>query len=294
MEIKFLTAGGLKTCYAEFGDKTKPTIIALSGLGGSKLAFIELAMQLREDYHFIGVDLPGHSLTASYKTMTDYSVENLTAWLEDFVAKLNKDNFFLLGHSFGAWLALHYASRYPHRVQKIMLIDGAYHNTRKMKEYFATVDKTDLNFPVSLSLDEEILEAINYHDNFVFESMEEYLASEKEASSRHSELIKISDVDRVKQVDGKIKLAVDKNVSIAVFINMDKYPADEIYDELKMPILLLVAGLPADKHFQNLKEIFIADFEKRTNGTAKTILASHHIYIDDPLRVEQEIREFMQ
>ena len=42
------------------GDKSNPQIICFHGLGSTKLSFIEMAEFLKDKYHVVSFDLPGH------------------------------------------------------------------------------------------------------------------------------------------------------------------------------------------------------------------------------------------
>lgn len=51
------------------------------------------------------------------------TVADLTAWLDGVLDGLGADRTALGGHSYGAWIALHYALHAPHRVRKLVLVD---------------------------------------------------------------------------------------------------------------------------------------------------------------------------
>jgi len=51
--------------------------------------------------------------------------DTLSADLEELRAELGFEKWMVLGHSFGSYVALDYAHRYPDRVGKLILVDGA-------------------------------------------------------------------------------------------------------------------------------------------------------------------------
>jgi proline iminopeptidase len=55
----------------------------------------------------------------------DYSMDTLVADVEALRAALNVPQLSIMGHSFGATIALEYAARHPEHVQKLIIVDGA-------------------------------------------------------------------------------------------------------------------------------------------------------------------------
>jgi pimeloyl-ACP methyl ester carboxylesterase len=56
---------------------------------------------------------------------TRYSIENLLVELRGVVTLHGHPPFTLIGHSWGAWLSILFASRYPHQVRKLILVAAA-------------------------------------------------------------------------------------------------------------------------------------------------------------------------
>ena len=57
--------------------------------------------------------------------LAEAGFETLSADLEELREELGFERWTVLGHSFGAYVALDYAQRYPDRVQKLVLVGGA-------------------------------------------------------------------------------------------------------------------------------------------------------------------------
>lgn len=57
--------------------------------------------------------------------LADATIATLSEDLEELRAQLGHERWTVLGHSFGSYVALDYANRYPERVEKLVLLDGA-------------------------------------------------------------------------------------------------------------------------------------------------------------------------
>ena len=81
---------------------------------------------LRDEYHLLSIDLPGHGMTPAFKNDEDYAIPNLTQWVLYVVELFGKDSFYLMAHSWCGCIALHFSALYPEKIRKILLLDGAY------------------------------------------------------------------------------------------------------------------------------------------------------------------------
>lgn len=99
-------------------------ILLLHGAFSSLHTFNSWAKELQKKYRVIRLDLMGFGLTGPNDS-NNYSIENHIRVLKTFVNILNIKEFHIVGSSFGGWLAWEFASRYPQRIKKIVLIDAA-------------------------------------------------------------------------------------------------------------------------------------------------------------------------
>ncbi|MED4207489.1 alpha/beta fold hydrolase [Neobacillus mesonae] len=112
-------------CY-EWGKNNKPILVCLHGLGNSGASFLEFAEYLEDHYHILSFDNPGHGRTSPFVNEDDYLFSNLAHWYDNIFKQVLKEPFYLLGHSWGADIALHYAKRYPEKIKGVILLDGGY------------------------------------------------------------------------------------------------------------------------------------------------------------------------
>lgn len=107
------------------GPRHAPPLLLLPGGGGATSAsWYAQAAELAEERCVYAVDLIG----AAGRSGTDggpgpRTVTDLVSWLDAVLAGLGVERADLGGHSYGAWIALHYALRAPDRVRRLFLLD---------------------------------------------------------------------------------------------------------------------------------------------------------------------------
>lgn len=108
--------------YLEAGQGS-PTLLMLHGFMGSALNWKPLMDQLSHHYHCVGLDLLGFG--ESSKPQIRYDVAHEVGFLRRVVEMLNLEPCYLVGHSFGAWVAAAYALKYPQALRGLILVGPA-------------------------------------------------------------------------------------------------------------------------------------------------------------------------
>lgn len=294
MKENFLDINGTKTRIYEWGSKERPTIICIHGLGGTSLSFLEVANLIKEKYHIFSVDLPGHGKTTEFKTDKEYEIPNLLKWLCNVIELIEKDDFYLMAHSWGGCIALHYAVNFPKKVKKILLLDGGYHVKSFEYEYFSKVDKSKLGFKPSCTLDEEIQSYESDFDGYVFSNWESFLECEKNNYLRWSDLLEVAAKDLMKKEEsGEIRFAARGRTARGAIKSMYKYPTDELFDKIDVPILLLQATLPDG--WREIRELQVKKFKEKTNSIVRVLEGTTHlIHWDNPELIAKYTMEWMR
>lgn len=111
--------------YSEGGDASKPTILLIHGLSGTRDNWNRVAHYLTPYYHVIIPDLPFHGDTKVPKDF-DSSVPNLTEKLKRFTEALGiSDSIHVAGHSLGGAIAYLYSAQYSHKIDSLLLMNAA-------------------------------------------------------------------------------------------------------------------------------------------------------------------------
>ena len=109
------------TIHYNDNHHTGRCVVLLHGWGQNGSMMEPIAQNFDKDFRVVNIDLPGFG--ASDAPLKPWGVYEYTDFLKDFFVALNIENPILIAHSFGARLAIIYASRYP--TQKLVLTGAA-------------------------------------------------------------------------------------------------------------------------------------------------------------------------
>jgi pimeloyl-ACP methyl ester carboxylesterase len=114
---------GLKVRVVERGTPDAPPVVFVHGWGCSVYVF-RFNMPALADAGFrpIAVDLKGHGLSDKPVGPGEYTIDSLVEHLRDIIDALALERPALVGHSLGASLIYHFASRYPQRARCLGLL----------------------------------------------------------------------------------------------------------------------------------------------------------------------------
>lgn len=100
-----------------------PTLLLLHGFLGTGACWLPLMEQLRSHYRCISLDLLGFG--NSGKPAIRYDIATEVAFVRQVVEALHLGPCYILGHSFGGWVAAAYALQYPGTVNGLVLAAAA-------------------------------------------------------------------------------------------------------------------------------------------------------------------------
>jgi pimeloyl-ACP methyl ester carboxylesterase len=112
---------GQKINYIDAGSG--PNLILLHGLGDDLNVWEQTVPALAPKYRVWALDQIGFGV--SDKPFINYRVSVLVEFLHAFCKKLGVEKATLVGNSLGGWVAAAFASAYPDRVEKLVLVGAA-------------------------------------------------------------------------------------------------------------------------------------------------------------------------
>jgi pimeloyl-ACP methyl ester carboxylesterase len=112
---------GVDIQLAEWPGDGAP-ILCIHGLTANCRSFDAVASGISPPHRLLAVDLRGRGL--SDKPDSGYSWQHHCRDLAEVAANTGLKNFYLLGHSLGAYIALAYAAQHPDQVEGLVLVDG--------------------------------------------------------------------------------------------------------------------------------------------------------------------------
>lgn len=254
--------------YQEFGDKRKPTIVCLHGLAGNGFySFGELVPYLRENFHLIILDSPGHGKTSAFFTEDDYLFSNLATWIYRAVEELVQGPFIILGHSWGADVALHFTRFYQEKVLGLILLDGGFtfpQNQPEMTFDYAYSGWNDYMDQAVFENEDEIYQEYRTYTNRWDSRKEHYVAS---LFNRRQ--------------DGKFELAASKFTVLAIIEAFFKEPFADAYPFINVPTLLVYAVYPENLNAARTKGIHQLQ-DNIEDITITAVDSAHMLQWDEP------------
>lgn len=125
MERRDLTIqhDGLDFHVTEWGAMNASPIIMLHGIRGFGETFFSVAQALQPEYRVIAIDQRGRG-QSDWDPNRNYYTDTYVSDLAAIASKLGLEQFDLLGHSMGGINAIVFASKFPHRVKKLIIEDA--------------------------------------------------------------------------------------------------------------------------------------------------------------------------
>ena len=115
----WLDAGGLQTRHLSSGDKTKPPLLLLHGVGGHAEAYVRNLRAHGEHFWTWAIDLIGHGWSA--KPAADREVRHYVDHVLRFLDAIGVARAAVSGESLGGWVAARLAIDHPDRVERLVL-----------------------------------------------------------------------------------------------------------------------------------------------------------------------------
>jgi pimeloyl-ACP methyl ester carboxylesterase len=120
IQSKRVCIDGLDIHYLT-GGKGEPLIIVHGGSSGAS-AWVKNLEVLARKYTIYMPDMPGFGSSQTYEG--DYSIPKMVEFIDNFAQCLELPNFFLMGHSLGGGISLHYVMKYPEKIRKLVLVSS--------------------------------------------------------------------------------------------------------------------------------------------------------------------------
>ncbi|HET7577738.1 MAG TPA: alpha/beta hydrolase [Bacillales bacterium] len=261
----------------EWGHRENPTIVCLHGMGSTGLSFGELANLLLPDFHVVAFDLPGHGSSEPLSEELDYRPGRLAERIAAAIEKLGKSKVYLMGHSWGAHLALFYAKDYPVQIEGVILLDGG---------YFQLEDRGN-------ALKKELENVEAFYETVRFPSWEAFIESEKSELPRWSDELEAASRAQVIEKDGEIRLKVTPFTCKAVLKGIYAEPIGSVFSQIHTPVLLLRSTLPSemeDSRQEAAHKLHTEIPDAEVHPIADT---THDIYRDAPAETAKIIKNWV-
>jgi len=268
----------MKQSIYQWGNAQNSTLIFLHGLGSTGLAFGELAKYLPE-YHIVSFDLPGHGYAKALEEENAYCPSNLIVEIENIINRqLGSKSHYLVGHSLGADLALHYAAKYPKQIKGMILLDGGYLSSQDL----------------GMTLENELQNIEMFCNEVRFPSWDVFFESEKDELSRWSEELEEASRAQVKEQDGEIRLTISTFTAQSMIKGIYIEPVTNIVEQVHCPTLLIRATKPVELESTRRKSIQTLQARMKNVDIEPIEDAGHDIFREAPKDVAEKIRAWLE
>ena len=119
---KTVSVNGLTLHYLDWGNETATPLLLVHGLRGHAHSWDDVSLALCRDFHVLSLDQRGRG-DSDWAKDGDYSTEAYVADLDGFCQALGLDSFVLCGHSMGGRNSMSFASQFPQKLQKLIIVD---------------------------------------------------------------------------------------------------------------------------------------------------------------------------
>ncbi len=118
-----LLAGDLPL-WSDSQGKGEPTIVLLHGAGADRSLWDLVLPALSKNHRVVRVELPGHGASPM---IPDITVKEVARVVDAALQREHVEHALLVGHSYGAWVALEEAAARPKRAAAVAVLDmGSY------------------------------------------------------------------------------------------------------------------------------------------------------------------------
>ncbi len=121
---QFVNTSYGKTFILTAGQESNPPVVLLHGSCSNSVFWFPEIMALSGNYRVYAVDIIGEAGN-SEEYRPDLNSDAFANWMKDVLDALGIEKTILIGNSLGGWMALKFATTYPERVLKLILIASA-------------------------------------------------------------------------------------------------------------------------------------------------------------------------
>lgn len=238
-------------------------------------------MQLIDDAEIIALDLPGHGHSDHQQSI--YSLAAQAHTVLAVADKLNWQTFTLLGHSLGGCIAPFATAAAKDRVEKLILIEAAGPRSEPPE-----------SLPARLAQFHEDMSKPNKYQSRIFDSVDQAVESRLRANKMTPDSARLIIERQLKQVDvdGNLKWQwrFDSKLRVTSPSYFTEAQVQAVLAAIECQTLCILAddGYLADRaeteeRLKNIKNLQI-----------KTLKGNHHLHLDTPQPVADQINQFLR
>lgn len=261
---------GAKVSYWEKNHRRKSTIVFLHGFPGSHKGLVAMATQFSK-HRLLIPDFP--ACGGSEPLRNGHSLSRYATWLGNFLTALSIDRATIVGHSFGARVALRFSMDHPKRVECLVLIAPV----MTVDSFIGRLATTYYKF--SDMLPDYLQNA--WSNNTLYRNIGNAIIYKSSSAKRQKYFLGI-DAKDAKDIAG--------HDEVRVFNDFYRHPSIRMNKKFHVKTLLIVG----DKDEIATPGSVEALFKRLTNAEMKVIKrAGHHITLERPGALGTIMRQWL-
>lgn len=259
----------------------KPPVLCLHGLASNARWWDLVGLRLAPDHEVVAPDLRGHG--RSDRPEAGYGFEEVTVDLQALLDALELPPAVVVGHSWGASVALALAAAEPVRVVGCVLVDGGVGDLRRVfGETWALAEAamTPPEFPAATAADLPRLLA----------------RSPLAEGSDPATAAAILQGNLEEDSDGRLRARLDRRRHLLIARSLFELNGPALLGATGQPILMLPARDPSRPPWQADKAEAVASASALLGprGRVRWIDGAHDLPLQRPVQVAEAIREFVE
>jgi pimeloyl-ACP methyl ester carboxylesterase len=265
---QFVEAGGLRLHYLDYGTAGRPPILCIHGGAAHAHWFDFFAPGFATDFHVRALDLRGHG-DSQWMNPPAYTYEVYVSDLAQVVAKLDLQNFILLGHSMGGLVSLLYAATHPGHARALIIVDST---LRMPEDRVAALREVGSRPGSSYTTRDEFLQRYRLRPA---------------GTTAAPEIIRhLAERGGRQLADGSWRHKFDRNV----YAQRNSFDGIPYWSQISIPSLL-VKGSRSNR----VREELFAEAKARCPHLqlAEVPHSDHHVFLDNPPGFERVVKAFL-
>lgn len=268
-----------------YGSSKGKSVLMVHGRLDNAGSFTRLMKYLPIDnYYYVCIDLPGHGRSSPFPSWQMINILNYAYVLHFILEALQWKTCIYIGHSMGVQLAILFTTLQPHRIKKIIAIDG-------FVPEFIKEDGFITNFKEMFELS---IKSITNSIELPFYTKEKvlYTLQHMRYAYLNSDAANALFERGVIEVNGKYRYTTDIRLKIQCFSLMSLNQVLEIAREISIPICLI---LPTNGWLNNDYDMYkiIQSMNPKNRFEVNYVDGNHDCHNNNPERVAPIIYKFL-
>lgn len=256
------------------GPENAPKMVFLHGVMGSGANWRKIIPAFQKDFRILTYDQRGHGW--SFKPSSGYSPEDYAEDLRRILDELGWGQVILIGHSMGGRNALHFAQKFPERVEALVIEDiGPEGNPKAMQKTIDMVEMVPVPFQSKIAAKEyfnhDFVEKMSHNPKA--DILGQYLYTNIE-----------------QQADGRANWRFSKDAILTSLMEGHFKPNWQAVRDFAMPVLF-IRGEHSDD-FPKDEYLKVLDINPRVKGV-EIANSGHWVHFDQPKAFIDAIKHFL-